>query len=659
VAYSTVYDVRVRYSVDNKAGRSGTQGLANDVRRLDQEVKRTSGSFARLGGIVVGAFGARAAGSALLSFNANVQDTKGQIAAMLALVKKTDLVDQLKAADRIYSNLQKRAATLPGTTEEYVTMAGKLTRVIVSAGGTTKDLEDLTVKAVVAAKGLGEAWDVAARDIEQALMGRYNTTDPFLSKILPMIGYSGEEGRDKWRGLSADKRFEEMKRALTQKQITQAAALQGQNFSGLVSQTKDALQQFAGKVGVPLFKAVTAELKSWNEWISKNGNRINDMATAVGTKIADGFRVVKDVVGFLVDHADVLIAAGKVWAAVKIGGMLAGGVGNAASGGGGLLSGLRAWLKAPTKAKDSIDPFTGEYSYTPSTPGGRGRQSVGGLGGILENAGKLGSSFGVGYAIGNMLGLDKVGESLGGRLALLTGRTDATTLAFEKIERQSKALEDSLRRAAEANPKGPRALTNLKGQAGDYRQQANLVRDVVAAYKAVSANPADISAMRKFAEKREAAEAAGLSMADIMRAGGADSFIADMRAKASGLDSRASGAGLGTFAAMTAGVRLLTEYQRKTLETELAQEEISRYMVQQLAAGKLINPETVMEILRRNTADPDGKHKNVADKPKVNVTIQRIEVQSDDPDRMAFGLIESFRDAAKNPSSALASFREG
>jgi hypothetical protein len=46
-------------------------------------------------------------------------------------------------------------------------------------------------------------------------------------------------------------------------------------------------------------------------------------------------------------------------------------------------------------------------------------------------------------------------------------------------------------------------------------------------------------------------------------------------------------------------------------------------------------------------------------KPNVNITIQRIEVQSDDPDRYAFGLVEAFRDAVKNPSAAVRAIREG
>ncbi len=175
----------------------------------------------------------------------------------------------------------------------------------------------------------------------------------------------------------------------------------------------------------------------------------------------------------------------------------------------------------------------------------------------------------------------------------------------------------------------------------------------------LAAQSGGVTERAKYMAKREAMQAAGISSEDVAKAGGAQKFVDAISAKATGLDARAGAAGLGTVTAMTLGVQKLTEYQRKTLETEQAQEEISRYMVQQLAAGKLINPDTVMEILRRNTQDPEGKHKGIADKPKVNVTIQRIEVQSDDPDRMAFGLIESFRDAAKNPSSALSSLREG
>ena len=48
-----------------------------------------------------------------------------------------------------------------------------------------------------------------------------------------------------------------------------------------------------------------------------------------------------------------------------------------------------------------------------------------------------------------------------------------------------------------------------------------------------------------------------------------------------------------------------------------------------------------------------------ATKPKVSVTINRIEVESNDPDRFVFGMVEAFRDYRKNPGSALSSAIEG
>jgi hypothetical protein len=63
-------------------------------------------------------------------------------------------------------------------------MAGMLTQPITDAGLGMKDLEDLTVNSVVAAKALGYQWDLAARDIDQALRGQFHATDPFAGKML-------------------------------------------------------------------------------------------------------------------------------------------------------------------------------------------------------------------------------------------------------------------------------------------------------------------------------------------------------------------------------------------------------------------------------------------------------------------------------------------
>ena len=80
-----------------------------------------------------------------------------------------------------------------------------------------------------------------------------------------------------------------------------------------------------------------------------------------------------------------------------------------------------------------------------------------------------------------------------------------------------------------------------------------------------------------------------------------------------------------------------------------------------LAAGRaILTPEVSREMSPAEKALLAQREKNKGSgKSKVNVTIQRIEVQSDDPDRFVFGMVSAFSDAAKNPSSALDSFAEG
>lgn len=654
MGYSTTYDVKVRYSMESRAAQTGVRGLVADTRTLGTEVKRTSGMFGRLAATVAATFGARMAGKALVGFNATVEDTKNQIAGMLALTKKTDLQDQLGNADRLFANLQKRAKALPGTTQEYTRMAGMLAQPISDAGGTLKNLEDLTVNSTVAAKALGYQWDLAARDIDQALRGQFHATDPFAGKVLGSIGYKGEEGRSKFNSLSADKRFDEIQRALMQPQFTQLAAAQGASFSGVLSTLQDTLEQFLGKVGLPLFKAITTEIKNWNKWIDANSAKVDGIAKSIGEGLVDGFRFVKDALGFLVEHADTLILIGKVWAGVKLGGMLSGALGKGGGGVSGALGGMFGAGGFFRGASDRFNPETGEYEYTKA---GAGRSAVGGIKGAMGNIGMLGQSLGAGFAIGTVLNeWTGASSAIADGLAHMTGRVDETTDKFYKIQKSMDALDAATRRVAEANAGAPKALTNVQGASLDAAQRANLIRDFLAARDAANAaGPTDFGAQGRYYDAKAALESAGLSesLGGVMRA-----QMSKALEESNVFGARATASSMLTSGAFFVGVRTLTDYQRKTLDSEKAQEQLSAYMVQQLDKGEAFNPATVLDILRHNTNDPEGKHK-IADKPKVNVTIQRIEVQSDDPDRMAFGLIEAFRDAAKNPSSAIAAIREG
>lgn len=627
MSFETVYQVKVRYSVDNRAGNA-VSGLEQGTKQLGAAARSTGLDLMRMGAAVVGAFGAQQAGKALIGFNATVEDTRLQIAGMLALTKKTDLSAQVGVADRLYSSLQKRAASLPGTTAEYAQMLGMLTQPLSAAGGGLRDLEDLTVNSVVAAKALGIQWDVAARDIDQALRGQFHSVDQFTGKILGSMGYTGEEGRAKFNQMSAEARFKALNAALMQKQLDQLATAQGQSFRGVLSTLQDTLEQTAGKVGLPLFKRITSEIKLWNEWGDKNGRRISEVAKSLGDGLVTGFNAVKSAVMLIVEHADTIAMLGKIWLASRVGGLATG-----------AMAGIRGAFGAVAGAGSAV---TGAAAT---------KLTMGTLGAAVP---ALAQTAAVSYAVGSIFNSATGLSHMLANLAL-----DKTSMQFDRVRSSADALAASLQAAADANPKQVAAMTNLIGARENLQQQANVVLDLMRAQQTLSTSPFDRDARERYARARKGMEDLGIDDADVKRYGGAQGFADAMLARAGALQGQQAALGIGGAVAWEIGIRQLTEYQRQTLDETKAQQDLLSYINQQLSKGLPIAPSSVMEILRRDTDDPTGKHKSLAEKPKVTVHINRIEVQSDDPDRMAFGLVEAFRDAAKNPSSALAALREG
>lgn len=279
-------------------------GLKRNEGRLRKQAASTDllgGGLKRLGLAIGAAFGASKGYDALIKFNSTVEDTRLQIAGMMSLATKTDLNDNLSQADKTLANLSARAAKLPGTTAEYASMLGMITQPILDAKLGMQDLEDLTVSAVVASRALGVQGEVAARDIDQAIRGQFRSTDVLTGKLLGSMGFKGEAGRARFNAMDAKKRAETLKQALNQKQIAQLGAAQGETFSGVLSTLQDTVQRFFAKVGLPLFKAITAQLKQWVAWLEKNSAKVEKFANVIASVLMTAFEALGTVVSFTVD----------------------------------------------------------------------------------------------------------------------------------------------------------------------------------------------------------------------------------------------------------------------------------------------------------------------------------------------------------------------
>lgn len=652
MSYSTVYDVKVRYSVDNRTAGQATTALKDQTRQLATEAKNTSGEFMKMGAVIFGVFAGHEARKALITFNRDVQTAKIGLASMIQGNTGGTWERATEKAKGLYDEFQRFSQLTPVTTQEILEFSKGVAVSTFQAGGSIKDLTMITEQSVVAAKALGDGAHSASYyslEVSELLMGNVNKRMLFARQLLGMAHMEIAE----FNALTASQRLGVIERVLNSDSMKNAAKAFGESWAGVTSTLEDKLQIVFGKVGLPLFEALTAEAKNWNGWIEQNRRRIEEMGHKVGEGLAKGFGYVKDVVGFIASHADTLIAIGKVWLAVKLGGMVAGGITGGMVAGGGALAAFRqgGFFHGGRAASDKIDPYTGEYTYTPSIAAGRGRAplTMGAVAGALP---LIAQSAALGYTFGTM-----ISEATGLKDALHNLAIGETGRQFERVNRAADALTESLHRAADANPKASPAITNLEGVRANYAQQAQLIGDYIVAQQRTAMGA--YGSFSALSDAKRALDSMGIDVADFDRKGGAANYQQSLATRAAQLQQQKDALIATGADAWEMGLMSLTEYQRQTLDEAKAAQDLLAYINNSLARGIPILPKSISEILRADTDDPEGKHKKIAEKPNVNVHIARIEVQSDDPDRMAFGLIEAFRDAAKNPSSAFATLREG
>lgn len=575
---STQYDVSLRYIVDDRASAS-VRNLDSGLRASAASSSNLANKLGGLGAMVAGVFGVREAGKALIGFNQNMEDAKNTIAGLFQLNEKgTTFADNMGKAEFLVGRFQERAKASVGTTADMVAMASALAQPLSAVGATLKQNEDIVVSTVVASKAMGIAAEVAARDIDQALRGQFHVVDQFSSKILGPLGFVGEEGRARFNQMSAAQRFATVNQALSQKAIADMAKAQETSFSGVFSTLQDNIGIAVGKIGLPLFKEITAEIRSWNQWLESNGESLSAWGHDLGKSLVTAFRYVREVAGFLFEHREALLTVAKIWAGVK----LAGFAGSAISGTFGSLGALGGNFAAIGAGTSGVASGLGAFgtSLVSTTA------NVASLGAAALTAGML-----IGNAFGEWANKVKTNE-------------------------------------VKADILGPNLLRNVgtlqkMGRAGDEALGLTGAREVQ-------------GLMLKTMGK-----------SGLLRDGRVDvGSVAEMLSADRGLREQ-----FATQLGMTEIVRNIFGQARGTRATGTAEEvaqTLARYLDPIFASYRdsMVKP-------------PDAKKAPSADKPKVNVTIQRIEVATDDPDRFVMSAVQMFRRVAANPGQARRTLREG
>lgn len=641
----TTYKVLTVYEIQDRTSKA-LGDIEGAAKRAAKATEGLGTMLKGVGGAVLGGAVFSKAKSALIDYNKSLEDSKVTIAGMLSMFTGAPIEKSFDRAGKSVERFQEMAKKSSLTTKDLVQTSAGLVRPLVQAGVGMKDIEELSFGVANAAKAMGMEGGVVARDIEQATTSKVGMMDRFARNILAQkeIGYTDYH---KFNALSIEKRVEVLKKALTTKAIRDMAQKQGEDtFSGVTSTLQDNFEILLGKIGLPLFKAITNEVKGWNSWLDKNQRKIDEFAKSAASTLISGFRMVKDAFVFVYNHADTLIAIAKAYAAIKIGSMLSSGL---AGSGGGLVSQIGAVLAFGRKKIDAeIDPKTGQWVTTGQI--GRGRQAVGGLKGVAENAGMLGASLGAGYAFGNLINdVTKLSSTLSGSTRVngeLLDITDKTTEKYALLVKSMASFDKALQKAAddlkgEKGAKGTASFANIQG-AGDYTDKQ--IQFLEKLEKWQKYNPDSVPGM--FGQGSEDKTAFNRAMMESMlkKSGLFDAKeIAEatrgprgMREKLENrqkfLDTRRD-----TAASMADEAwATLPKEVKKSLDQQKVTQALMAYSLQQLGSGNLrftLSKEDVATAMKMMNEEIDPFDRPQGKPPSQHVTINIQQVSAKDPNR--------------------------
>ncbi len=364
-----------------------------------------------------------------IGFNSTIEQTKLHLTSMVGSQFKANWKQASNVAGEMFEKFEKFAETAPVTAEEMSNLAKSLGASVTQAGGGIEDITKLAEKGAVAAKALGFETERASSDIMRMLSGHVSERSPMAQMLLGATGMSQAQ----WKGASRKTRLTKLEGALDSDTVKDATGALRNSFGGAVAMFKDKIEVAMGKVGLPLFQAVSKEVKSWNEWIEANPKKIAEITGAMTDGLKEAMNVVRDVgatlfpiirevmsvVGdvmhFVSEHRDVIEGVVKGLLIYK-GLSLAGG---AAGGAGGMLGGLM-------KSMSGMGKMFGEVGE-----GLKGmREAFGGgtvdLGGLLK---------GFGGALAPLIGsagtIALFGTALYGLAKVMFGETESEKAAKE------------------------------------------------------------------------------------------------------------------------------------------------------------------------------------------------------------------------------------
>jgi hypothetical protein len=585
---STIYDIKVRYAIDGDKASGGLKEIARHADKASEGVFSLKHAMEALAIREVFHLGKEA----LVDFNSEIEQAKIGLSTIMQMNLGMGFAKANIEADKLFNTFQQLAKKSPATTKDFMDMAGMIAPAVALAGGGPDKLAKLTAGAITAGLATGNRSDIVGMDVTEMLMGNVTKRNRLGNQMLGSIGMSHEEFNKKSQGDRASL----VEKMFDQPALKRAADQMGETFKGQTSTLKDNLQIALGQVGLPLMKALTEEVKRWNEWIEKHPKLIAETVSEIGGMIKDAFGFVQQVAGWLYENKELFLTLGKTFLVFK-----------------GASLGANVFKKFADSVGNLVDSVkTSGTSIMEIFSGGGGL-----LGSIKMFAGAIGGAI---PAIGLFIGALQVAYEL---LNTHSAEDKKAHEAQMSLHEALGDIPDLYKRRKELLPQ----LAGLQeGETGSVNQSQ--AKEELGRIEAKLFDPQILGeSIKKAGETVKGLNIRKLDLEDYRHF---KDFMPNL------YDFKKDAANQKTADELFTLNNLLHDIKTEDLEAALKYANPDRFGKPDLAPPK-----------------PEEPWRNMGpDKSQINVTIQKIEVASEDPDRFVFGLAKIGEQATKHPTQS-------
>lgn len=634
---STTYQVNVEYKVIDKA-MSGISAIHGAAGRLSDTLFSMKGAIA-----AVGAFAAFGKGKELLiDFNQEMFTLKQSMSVVMQMNMHLPFQKATDAANDLFNKFQDIAKRSPFLTSDFMHMAAMIAPAISMAGGGVQSLQTMTEGAVKAGMAFNIRPDQMAMDIQEMLQGNVRLTSRTARSLIASQGIDYHD----FNHLDMSKRAQMTQKILTDPAILRGNEIMAHSFSGEWSTIADNLQIQFGKAGEALNGQFTDTFRQINEWIQTHPEKIRKWVADLSGGLTKAFDFFRNVTEFITRNKDTLLTIAKAYGMYRItsaaGSILGfGGVSGQGKGtGAGAVSGFSGM------AENFASGYYGKYRGTAfqgfGTSIGRGVGGViSGMGGILPALGGVALVAGSVVTAFTLLrdvinreaterqkNVDSLGFALKefdetrNRTSFLAGQTNRSDRATNELEAlRTKTLSpeflgEQIKRIDElSRSQGGKGLRDLSfDQLRDMKLETSLkdrVEGKTSLLETLFPHTDFFQNDPSTWEKNQLIKSNTLALFELLQG------LAPMDKSMQSFSDTLQG--------------------KSTLMSDTL-----------LNAFKVAFPDQFGK-LRPNDVSEDWKP--VKDK-NVNVTIQRVEVASEDPDRFVFGLARIAEDGLKHATQS-------